>query len=123
MGAYVSIGGAILTVVLNVLLVPAYGYMASAWTTLACYFSMALVSYWFGQKFYPVEYDLKSFLKYLFISLLFYFAFTQANEHLAIAAQLPPFVLSSFFMAAFLLLVWFEDARYLFHRNGASPSL
>lgn len=64
LGSFVSIGGAVLTVVLNIVFIPKYGYMASAWATLACYASMAVVSYVLGQKYYPVEYDLKSFFKY-----------------------------------------------------------
>jgi O-antigen/teichoic acid export membrane protein len=73
LGSFVSVGGAVLTFVLNIVYIPKYGYMASAWATLACYASMAAVSYLLGQKYYPVEYDLKSFFKYLFIALLFYF--------------------------------------------------
>ena len=117
MGAYVSLGGALLTIGLNIVFIPTYGYMASAWATLACYGSMALVSYILGQKFYPVEYDLKSFLKYFFIALLVYFSYTQTNEHLAIAKQLPPFVLSSLYMLIFFVFVWFEDGRKLVKRS------
>jgi O-antigen/teichoic acid export membrane protein len=113
LGSFVSLGGAGLTILLNVLFIPKYGYMASAWATLACYGSMALVSYVLGQKFYPVEYDVKSFFKYFFIALVFYFSFTLIKEHSQVASQLPPFVLSSVFMLAFLVFVWFEDGRKL----------
>lgn len=113
MGAYVSLGGALLTIVLNVVFVPTYGYMASAWATLACYGGMVVVSYVLGQKFYPVEYDVKSFLKYFFVALLFYFSFVLSSEHLSIAQQLPPLVLSSIFFGVFLVFAWFEDGQKL----------
>ncbi len=123
LGSFVSIGGAVLTLVLNVAFIPKYGYMASAWATLACYAGMATVSYLLGQKYYPVEYDLKSFFKYFFIALLFYFSFTMMNEHLPVTKQLPPFVLSSVFMLAFLIFAWFEDGRKLLSRVKSSASI
>lgn len=121
LGSFVSLGGALLTVVLNIAFIPAYGYVASAWATLACYASMAIVSYLLGQKFYPVEYDLKSFVKYFFLALLFYFSFSMANEYLTFVKQLPPFVLSSVYMLVFLILVWFKDGRKLFKGSSSSP--
>jgi O-antigen/teichoic acid export membrane protein len=115
MGAYVSLGGAALTIVLNVVFVPTYGYLASAWATFACYFGMAAVSYILGQKYYPVQYNLKSFFTYLLVALAFYFGFTFLNQQPSVQV-LPPFVLSSLFMGTFLLLVWFLDGRKLLNR-------
>ncbi|MES2621154.1 MAG: oligosaccharide flippase family protein [Bacteroidota bacterium] len=120
-GSFVSIGGAIFTIALNVIFIPKYGYIASAWATLACYSGMAIVSYILGQKYYPVEYDMKSFFKYFFVSMLFYFLFSMMNSPSAFAMQLPPFVLSSIFMFLFLVFVWFEDGRKLFNRLIISP--
>lgn len=60
-GMYINIGGAILTVVLNVLLVPHLGYIGSAWATLGCYGAMALASFILGQKHYYVPYH-KTFI-------------------------------------------------------------
>ncbi|MCX6352592.1 MAG: polysaccharide biosynthesis C-terminal domain-containing protein [Bacteroidetes bacterium] len=56
-GAYISIGGALLTVGINVIFIPLYGYMASAYATLICYFSMAAISMLMGKKYYPVPYE------------------------------------------------------------------
>ena len=123
LGSFVSIGGAVLTIILNFVFIPKYGYMASAWATLACYASMAVVSYLLGQKYYPVEYDLKSFFKYFFIALLFYFSFTIMNEHLPAVKLLPSFVLSSVFMLAYILFVWVEDGKKLLQRTTAPASI
>jgi O-antigen/teichoic acid export membrane protein len=116
-GAYVSVFGALLTVVLNVAFIPAYGYMASAWATLACYGSMALISYLLGQKFYPVNYDLKSFFKYFAAAIGIFFLNSFAAEKL----PLPPFVTSSILLLSFLIFVWFQDGQKLFKQNSVPP--
>ncbi|MCK7542367.1 MAG: hypothetical protein MZV63_71590 [Marinilabiliales bacterium] len=52
-GAWITLMGAAVTVAVNVMFVPAYGYMAAAWAHVACYLSMVLVSYVVGQKLLP----------------------------------------------------------------------
>ncbi len=68
-GMYISLLGALITVVLNLVFIPVYGFMAAAWTTLAAYGSMMLLSYYLGQKHYPVPYDLKRIGGYLLLSV------------------------------------------------------
>lgn len=58
-GAAISIVGALITVVLNVWLIPTIGFRGSAWATFAAYGIMMLLSYALGQKFYPIHYNLK----------------------------------------------------------------
>ena len=72
-GAYLSIFGAIITIVLNYYLIPIIGFVGSAWATLACYFSMTLASYFIGKKYFYVPYQATRILLYLFIVLLIYF--------------------------------------------------
>jgi O-antigen/teichoic acid export membrane protein len=55
-GAYMSLFGAAITIVLNLVLIPYFGFVGSAWATLCCYFLMALCSYFLGQKYYPIPY-------------------------------------------------------------------
>lgn len=112
LGAAVSFGGAALTIILNVLFIPKYGYMASAWATLACYGGMAVVSYMLGQKYFPVQYYLKKDLGYIFLGLGLWVLFGFFREF-------PPFdgrhfwILSSLFMLVFLGVVWVLDGRRL----------
>ncbi len=122
-GSLVSVAAAVLTIFLSIVFIPKYGYVASAWSHLVCYGSMALVSYLLGQKYFPVKYDLKNFFKYFFVALLFYFSFMMMNEHIGFIKQLPPFVFSSILMLAFLLFVWIEDGRNLYNqlKKTASP--
>lgn len=56
-GAYISIVGALITVVLNLILIPELGYFGAAITTLVCYFSIAAITFILGQKHYPIPYE------------------------------------------------------------------
>lgn len=56
-GMYISIGGAVLTLTLNLLLIPEFGYMGCAWATFICYGTMVVVSYLLGHFYYPVPYN------------------------------------------------------------------
>lgn len=57
-GMYSALVGMGLTVGFNLLLVPRFGYMGTAWSMLICYFGMTLITYVWGQKYYPVPYEL-----------------------------------------------------------------
>jgi O-antigen/teichoic acid export membrane protein len=72
LGAWVSLGGAALTVALNLWWIPLWGYMGSAWATLACYAGMALVSYGLGRRYYPVPYAMGKIAAYLGLGLGLY---------------------------------------------------
>lgn len=69
-GAYISIFGAAVTLVLNFLLIPVFSYMGSAIATLAAYGSMMAISYYMGNKQYPIPYDKKRIFGYLGVSTL-----------------------------------------------------
>ena len=71
-GAYFSIIGTIIIVLLNIVLVPKFSYMGCAWAAFACYFVIMVISYYFGQKFMPVKYDLKSIGLYVGVALLLF---------------------------------------------------
>ena len=70
-GAYISIAGAVLTLVINIILIPRISYMGSAIATVTAYGSMMLLSYYFGQKYYKIPYNLKRILSYFFGAILF----------------------------------------------------
>jgi O-antigen/teichoic acid export membrane protein len=70
-GAYISIIGAVVTLVLNFLLIPSMSYYGSAIATIAAYGSMMLISYYFGNKYYPIPYEIKKISGYLLLSIAF----------------------------------------------------
>ena len=63
-GAYLTLAGAMVTIVINIGLIPVYGYYASAWAHIACYALMVILSYIAGRKIYPVPYEVKKILTY-----------------------------------------------------------
>ena len=71
-GAYLSIFGALLTVVFNFMFIPSMGFEGAAWATLICYFSMTVVSYLLSKKYYPIPYSISRISFYLFFSLGLY---------------------------------------------------
>ncbi len=70
-GAYISIVGAIITLLLNYLLIPTMSYYGSAIATIAAYGTMMIISYVLGNKYYPIPYDMKKIGAYLGISIFF----------------------------------------------------
>ncbi|MBN4072409.1 polysaccharide biosynthesis protein [Crocinitomix catalasitica] len=72
-GAYIAIGGAAITIGLNIWLIPTLGYIGSAWATLACYFTMMVASHVLGQRIYPIKYNLRKVGLYLFSAIGLYF--------------------------------------------------
>lgn len=71
-GAYFSIIGCAVILVLNIWLVPTYGYVASAWASVAGYGVITLLSYIIGQKKYPVSYPLKNMAAYLILAAVLF---------------------------------------------------
>ncbi|MEX2595977.1 MAG: polysaccharide biosynthesis C-terminal domain-containing protein [Salibacteraceae bacterium] len=71
-GSYIAIGGALVTVILNFALIPIIGFRGSAWATFACYFSMAVASYYIGKRHFPVPYNLLKLMGYFFSALFIY---------------------------------------------------
>ena len=67
-GLYISLIGALITIVFNFVLIPKYSYMGSAWVSMLAYFVMMVISYVMGQKYYPIPYNLKKILAYLITS-------------------------------------------------------
>jgi O-antigen/teichoic acid export membrane protein len=101
-GAYISIGGAILTVTINVLFIPECGYWACAWATLIVYAAQMIASYILGQKYYPIKYNLRKFFLYLILSLLLFWIASSIHFESGIVN----FVLKNFFILIFVSVVW-----------------
>jgi O-antigen/teichoic acid export membrane protein len=75
-GMYITLIGAAITLVINYVFIPSFGYMASAWATFLCYGSMMVISFVWGQKVYPVPYAWKKLVAYMVIVFLLYLVHT-----------------------------------------------
>jgi len=104
-GAYISLFGAVITILGNMLFVPSYGYVAAAWVSFVCFLLMMVISWWLGQKYYPILYDLKSAGKYLLLTAGLY--------ALGMLLPLEPLWLKLLFRTAllivFLLVLIYKD--------------
>ncbi|MES2410932.1 MAG: polysaccharide biosynthesis C-terminal domain-containing protein [Bacteroidota bacterium] len=70
-GAYISLIGAAITLILNWILIPSMSYYGSAIATIAAYGSMMIISYKWGQNHYPIPYDFNRIFSYLGLTILF----------------------------------------------------
>ncbi len=71
-GAYFSFAGCAVLIGINVLFVPVYNYMACAWAGFAGYAVAMLLSYFVGQKKYPIRYDLRAIGRYVSLAAALY---------------------------------------------------
>ena len=72
-GAWVTLIGTSLTIAINYIFIPVYGFTACAWATFLCYGSMMVVSFIWGQKFYYIPYAWKKLVAYLIIVIGIFF--------------------------------------------------
>jgi O-antigen/teichoic acid export membrane protein len=70
----ITIFGAVITVGGNYILIPIAGYMGSSIATLLCFFSMAAICYAFGQKYYPIPYNVVGSLSYIILTTILVYA-------------------------------------------------
>ena len=104
-GAWFSILGTIIMVLLNIILVPTYSYMGCAWAAFACFFVIMIVSYFFGQKYMPIKYDLKTIGLYTVVSIALYIISTFINTPYTILN----ITLKSILMVIYLVLLVKRD--------------
>lgn len=108
-GSWISIFGAVITIVLNIALIPIMGYEGSALVTLICYFTMSAICFYLGQKHYPIPYNLWRNLGYILGTvLLTYLVMSIHIEDMALS-------ISFHFMAilAFLGLVFLLEKNHI----------
>ncbi|MFN3487968.1 MAG: lipopolysaccharide biosynthesis protein, partial [Emticicia sp.] len=72
-GTYFTIIGMVITVILNIILIPILGYVGCAITFAISSFIMMVLCYYYGQKYYPIPYELSSVITYLIIAGIFIF--------------------------------------------------
>ena len=113
-GAYISIVGAIITLLLNYLLIPTMSYYGSAIATIAAYGSMMGISYYFGNKYYPIPYDIDKISMYLLISIAFSaISFYGFRENYFVGIPL---------LLLFLYLIYHNEKKVLLNIIKRKPS-
>ncbi len=72
-GAFISIIGAVITIIFSYILIPQWGYVAFAWANLSSYIVMVLLAYFIGQRLYPIYYPIKDIVFSVFVIALILF--------------------------------------------------
>ena len=104
-GAYISVIGAGITLLVNLIFIPSFSYMASAVATLVAYFFMTVLSYYFGRKHYPIPYNIKKIGIYLILAISL-----SALSFYQFRAQ---YFIGSAMIGLLLLIIWSNEKTTL----------
>lgn len=110
-GSWISIVGALITIFLNILLIPLLGYEGSVLVTLVCYFSMCAVSFYYGQKHYPIPYKT--------VRNLIYIGGTVALTYAVMAIDIENQIWATAFHI--MLVIGFVGLIFLLERKNIKP--
>jgi O-antigen/teichoic acid export membrane protein len=109
-GAWLAIFGAVITLVFNFWLIPVMGYMGAAWTTLICYVSMTVLSYYIGQKHYKVPYNIVSFFYCIVISIAIWLTSIFIKDEFELSFKLSLLV-NTMLLMVFIIVIWSLERR------------
>ncbi|MBP8193274.1 MAG: oligosaccharide flippase family protein [Chitinophagales bacterium] len=109
-GAIISVVGAIITILMNVILVPKIGYFGAAWATLACYVSMVIIGYVTEQKYYPIPYNYKRILFYLFFALALFLVLKFVILPIALSLLLNTLI-AVLFLSFYIITAYFLERK------------
>jgi O-antigen/teichoic acid export membrane protein len=115
-GIYITLAGAIITVVINVVLIPVYGYMASAWAHVASYGSMIILSFIFAARHYRIQYRMSRLIPYFIIAIGMVICAGMINYG-NIAIEL---IVNTVMIVLFVIYAEYQDKflSVFFRRNG-----
>lgn len=108
-GATIAVTGAIITITLNIILIPKYGFVGSAWANFFCYFSMMIISFLWGRKVYKVNYQLKKIGAYtLLAAIIFYLSII-----IYIEGRFLTFLFNALLLLAYVGIVFIGEKQQL----------
>ncbi|HEX6889590.1 MAG TPA: polysaccharide biosynthesis C-terminal domain-containing protein [Chryseolinea sp.] len=107
-GTIITIGGAIITIAANYILIPLAGYWGSSWATFLCYFSMTVACYLIGQRFYPIPYNVGKSIAYIAVTL----AIVYAVNLVSIDNQWLATIFHAIVFVAYLLVIYLLERKH-----------
>ena len=119
-GAIIALSGAAITIILNVIFIPKYSYMACAWATFAAYGGMMVLSYFLGQKYFPIKYNIKAMVVYTILTLALFFI---ASSYNSMSNQVLKLVLNNLLIVLFVFIIYkleFDNLKKL-NSNATTP--
>ena len=81
-GAWFSGIGAVVLIIIDILLIPRFSYMACAWAGFVAYAVSMVISYFLGQRYFPIRYPLRDIAVYAGVTLVLFLGMQTANEQL-----------------------------------------
>jgi len=106
-GAVITFIGASLTLVINFVFVPQYGYHASAWAHFISYFVMIVISYMWGRRVYKVSYDLKKILIYIVLTFLIYLLISR----ISFSSLFTELIIGNSIIGLFFIVIYFLEIK------------
>jgi O-antigen/teichoic acid export membrane protein len=109
-GAYITLAGTAITIFINYIFIPTYGYTACAWATFLCYFTMMVSCYIWGQKEYRIPYAWRKLSAYIIIVVLLFFIHRLFNHFIPgfVASVISGAILILLYLAFILNIEWRE---------------
>ena len=104
-GAIFSVIGGIITLIINILFIPILGYMASAYGFFFSSLIITIISYYYGQKYFPVKYDLKKIGSYFFVAMFLYIIEIKINFN----SEIFNYIFRTLLFSIFLLFIWHNE--------------
>lgn len=108
-GALIAVFGALITIALNVLLIPKMGYMGSAWANFICYFSIMVVSYLWGRRVYKVDYKLLKIFLYSLLAISIYYASYLLTPNVLFPLNI---LLNTILLSIFIATIYFIERKH-----------
>lgn len=105
-GAYFSGIGAVVLITIDILLIPRFSYMACAWAGFAAYATSMLLSYFIGQRYYPIAYPIRQMSAYVLLTLVLFMAMQYAGSVLPLWASL---IVNTLLIAVFVAYLVKKD--------------
>ena len=103
-GALIAIVAALLTIGLNIFLIPVYGFVACAYITLVIYGLMCVAAYWMGSYYFPIPYQPIKYIILIMVSLVFWYLSVELNSHFKVISL--TILTKCILLALLLLIIW-----------------
>jgi len=111
-GAFLSAIGAGITIALNFLLIPKFGYYGSAWAAFFAYFVMMVLSYFLGRKHFKVPYNLPKFFLYMGLAVVLFFV----SNFIPFSSQVIKYLINTVLLLVFGMVVFIGERKSFFRQ-------
>lgn len=112
--AIISSIGAFVTVFLNIIFIPVYGYIGSAWATLICYFLMMAISFYLGQQKFKIKYNIYSICSYFLVAFVLFFASIISGEKAYMNIQID----NTIFFGLYIIFMYTQVKKIIIKKNN-----